>query len=83
MDYQRVLPTKKCGCRSCDQMIPAGRKRYCDDNCRRREVWLRKLMRDKDKPVSGWGSKNSQIRLDKASRRNAKRMRGGNTARYY
>lgn len=31
---------------------------------------------------SGWGSKNSQMRLDKASRRYAKRLRTTNCARY-
>lgn len=30
-----------------------------------------------------WGSKNSQLRLDKATARNAKKMSKGNTARYY
>ncbi len=33
--------------------------------------------------VKQWGSKNSQMRLDKATERNAKRMNKGNTARYY
>jgi hypothetical protein len=33
--------------------------------------------------VKQWGSKNSQIRLDKAVKRNAKNMKKGNTARYY
>jgi len=33
--------------------------------------------------VKSWGSKNSQMRLDKRSERNAKRMNKGNTARYY
>ena len=36
-----------------------------------------------DKLVKGWGSKNSQMRLDKATRRNAVKMNKGNTARYY
>jgi len=30
-----------------------------------------------------WGSKNSQIRLDKASKRYAKRLQKGDCARYY
>lgn len=30
-----------------------------------------------------WGSKNSQVRLDKAISRNAKNMRNGNTAKYW
>lgn len=38
---------------------------------------------DETKPVKGWGSKNSQLRLDKATARNAKRLRSGATARYY
>jgi len=39
---------------------------------------------DPDKPVKGWGSKNSQIRLDKAATRYAKALRRGeNRARYY
>lgn len=33
--------------------------------------------------VKGWGSKNSQLRLDKATARNAVRLRAGTTARYY
>lgn len=33
--------------------------------------------------VKQWGSKNSQIRLDKAIKRNAKRMQNGNTAKYW
>lgn len=33
--------------------------------------------------VKTWGSKNSQLRLDKATQRNAKRLRAGTTARYY
>lgn len=38
---------------------------------------------DTDTPQKGWGSKNSQLRLDKATQRNAVRLRKGNTARYY
>lgn len=38
---------------------------------------------DPDKIQAGWGSKNSQLRLDKATRRNAVRLRAGTTARYY
>ena len=37
---------------------------------------------DDGKPIKGWGSKNSQIRLDKASARNGKRLKAGTTARY-
>ncbi len=40
----------------------------------------------KQKPESKaktWGSKNSQLRLDKASRRYAKKLSNGNCARYY
>lgn len=33
--------------------------------------------------VKRWGSKNSQMRLDKATRRNAKKLRAGTTARYW
>lgn len=38
---------------------------------------------DDGKPMKGWGSKNSQMRLDKAAARNAIKMRKGGTARYY
>lgn len=38
---------------------------------------------DPDKITKGWGSKNSQMRLDKATARNAVKMAKGNTARYY
>jgi hypothetical protein len=34
------------------------------------------------KDGKGWGSKNSQVRLDKAVSRNAKKLRNGTTARY-
>lgn len=38
---------------------------------------------DINKITKGWGSKNSQMRLDKATARNAVKMNKGNTARYY
>lgn len=38
---------------------------------------------DPDKPAKEWGSKNSQMRLDKASARYAKKLNKGNCARYY
>ena len=38
---------------------------------------------DENSTVKGWGSKNSQLRLDKASRRYAKHLNKGNCARYY
>ena len=38
---------------------------------------------DPDKPSKGWGSKNSQLRLDKATARNAKKLNKGGVARYY
>lgn len=38
---------------------------------------------DPDKQNKGWGSKNSQMRLDKAISRNAKKMNKGGVARYY
>lgn len=38
---------------------------------------------DPDKITKGWGSKNSQLRLDKATARNAKRLKAGTTARYW
>jgi hypothetical protein len=38
---------------------------------------------DENKVMKGWGSKNSQLRLDKATARNAKKLRAGTTARYY
>ena len=37
---------------------------------------------DVNKVMKGWGSKNSQIRLDKAISRNAKKMRKGGVATY-
>jgi hypothetical protein len=33
--------------------------------------------------TKGWGSKNSQMRLDKATSRYAKKINNGNVARYY
>ncbi len=49
---------------------------------------IRYKKENKPKPISEmnvktWGSKNSQLRLDKATERNAKKMQKGNTARYY
>jgi len=38
---------------------------------------------DPSKPIKGWGSKNSQMRLDKATARNAKKMNKGGVVRYY
>ena len=38
---------------------------------------------DTNKVTKGWGSKNSQMRLDKATSRNAKKMNKGGVARYY
>lgn len=38
---------------------------------------------DPNKIMKGWGSKNSQIRLDKAISRNAKKLKKGGVARYY
>lgn len=39
---------------------------------------------DPDKPMSGWGSKNSQLRVDKATARHAKAVtQGKNTVRFY
>jgi hypothetical protein len=38
---------------------------------------------DPDTPMAGWGSANSQLRLDKATSRYAKHLKKGNCARYY
>lgn len=38
---------------------------------------------DPNKTMKGWGSKNSQMRLDKTTSRNAKKMNKGGVARYY
>jgi len=35
-----------------------------------------------NKTMKGWGSKNSQMRLDKATSRNAKKMNKGEVAKY-
>lgn len=43
----------------------------------------RKQTQVSDKPTKGWGSKNSQLRLDKATARNAKKLKNGGVARYY
>ena len=43
----------------------------------------KKTVIDTNKTSKGWGSKNSQMRLDKATARNAKKMRKGGTATYY
>lgn len=49
---------------------------------------IRYKKENKPKPIEEmkqrtWGSKNSQLRLDKATARNAVKMSKGNTARYY
>ena len=49
---------------------------------------IRYKKENKPKPIEEmkqrtWGSKNSQLRLDKATARNAVKMQKGNTARYY
>ena len=49
---------------------------------------IRYKKENKPKPIEetkqrSWGSKNSQLRLDKATARNAVKMQKGNTARYY
>ena len=38
---------------------------------------------DTDKVTKGWGSANSQMRLDKRAERYAKRLEKGNCAKYY
>lgn len=38
---------------------------------------------DQNKIMKGWGSKNSQMRLDKVTSRNAKKIKKGGTAKYY
>lgn len=43
----------------------------------------RKPKIDTEKVSKGWGSKNSQLRLDKATARNAKKLNKGGVARYY
>lgn len=43
----------------------------------------RKPKEREEMKVKMWGSKNSQLRLDKATARNAVKMNKGNTARYY
>ncbi len=50
-----------------------------------REVYKkeRKPKSIEEMSVKTWGSKNSQLRLDKATARNAKKLRAGTTARYY
>jgi len=66
---------KKCVYRGCDNQV-SGRKKYCSDNHKYRESQCRK------DTVGGWGSINSQMRLNKRTARFAKRMRAGNTVRY-
>ena len=65
---------KKCGYRGCDNEV-SGRKKYCSDFCKYWEGQCRKT-------TKGWGSKNSQMRLNKAAARYAKNAAKGNTVRY-
>lgn len=67
--------SKICGYRGCDNQV-SGRKKYCSDNHKYREAQCRK------ETVGGWGSKNSQMRLNKAATRYARNAKRGNTVRY-
>lgn len=62
-------------CLRCGKELTGRKLKYCDDSCK---YWYHACKKE----TKGWGSKNSQMRLDKSARRFAKNSRKGNTVRY-
>lgn len=58
-------------CLNCEKEIAYNRK-YCDDKC---NYWYKQ--KQKGDCCGGWGSRNSQFRLNKKSLAHAKRIRAG------
>lgn len=66
-------------CVHCGKELTGKRRKYCNDSC---AYWFKSKQRD-ETAYSGWGSANSQIRLNKACSRFASRMRSGRTSVRY
>lgn len=64
---------KICARKNCENPTQTKRHKYCCASCK---YWAEQIRKD-DK---GWGSKNSQMRLDKKSRSFAKKMFSGKTS---
>ena len=64
-------------CVHCDKELTGRKTKYCDDKCK---FWFNAIKNDSG---GGWGSKNSQMRLDKKARNFAKRMKTGKTTVRY
>lgn len=64
-------------CVHCGNELTNRKRKFCNESCR---YWFNSIKKDS---ISSWGSKNSQVRLNKASARFAKRMRTGKTSVRY
>ncbi len=64
-------------CVHCDKELIPPKRKYCNDNC---SFWYNAIKKDTG---NNWGSKNSQIRLDKKARNFATKMRTGKTSVRY
>lgn len=71
---------KICAHRNCDKPTMTNRHKYCSES---HKYWENQLKKDETKPIKGWGSKNSQMRLDKKARVFASKMRSGKTTVRY
>lgn len=63
---------KICAKDGCENQTETKRHKYCSASCK---YWAGQIRKES----SGWGSKNSQMRLDKKARSFAKKMRSGKT----
>jgi len=63
---------KICAKKGCENPTETNRHKYCSKFCK---YWAASIR----KQNAGWGSKNSQMRLDKKARSFAKKMFSGKT----
>lgn len=68
------MEIKKCV--YCDKELENKKRKYCDDKCK---YWFKRS----EMSQKGWGSKNSQMRLDKKAINFAKKMQSGKTGVRY
>ena len=66
-------------CVECGKELTGKKRKYCNDHC---AYWFKTKQRSETN-FTGWGSTNSQLRLNKASARFANRMRSGKTSVRY
>jgi hypothetical protein len=64
---------KICSHKGCEKPTMTNRHKYCSPFCK---YWASQIKKETN---AGWGSKNSQMRLDIKARRFAKRMTSGKT----